>query len=62
MIKKEKSYFVVSMLKTDEEPEVRLLCGRSVRELAEKIGQCNMAIFEGNMVKNFDSKADLSKL
>jgi len=47
---------------TDGDPEVRLLCGQSVRELVDKIGQEGVAIFEGNLIKGPDSKIDLSKL
>ncbi len=59
---KEKTYFVVCMRETDGDPEVLHLASQSIRELAKALGQESIAIFEGNMIKGFDSKIDLGKL
>jgi len=61
-VKKEKTYFVVCMLSEDAWPEILYLSGQSAKEVADKIGQDSMAIFEGDLVKNFDTKIDLTKL
>jgi len=60
--KESKKYFVVCMRETDGWPGVLLLSGQSVKELADKIGQDAISIFEGNLIKSFDSKIDLTKL
>ncbi len=59
---KDRTYFVVCIRETDGDPEILHLCGQSIRELADKIGQESMAILEGNMIKGFDSKFDLRRL
>ena len=62
MKNKEKTYLVVCMLEEGGWPEILYLSGQSVKEVADKIGQDSMAIFEGNLLKNFDTKIDLTKL
>ena len=59
---KDKTYFVICVRETDGDPEILHLAGQSVRELAELLGQESIAILEGNLIKGFDSKIDLSEL
>ncbi|KKM49044.1 hypothetical protein LCGC14_1557110 [marine sediment metagenome] len=59
--KKDKTYFVIFKRETGG-PEIRFLGGQSVIEFAKVLGQESIAIFEGNIIKEFDSKMDLSKL
>jgi len=62
MRKKEKTYFVMWITRTDEDYEMRHLNAQGVKELIDKIGQEGVIIFEGNLVKGPNSKMDLSKL
>jgi len=60
--RKEKEYFVFFLTETDGECMARRLGAQSTREFVEKHGQEDVAIVEGNIIKNFDTKIDLSKL
>ena len=59
---KPKTYFVVLMRETDGDPEILRADGDFVRRIAADFGQEEIAILEGNLIKNFDTKMDLSKL
>jgi len=58
----QKEYFVAVIRDTDGDPEVLRLGGQSIRELVKELGEYSIAIFDGNLIKDFDSKMDLTKL
>ncbi len=61
-MKKDKTYLIVCLRETDGDPEILNLSGQSVREFAKRWGHESFAIIEGNLIKGFDSKFDLTRL
>lgn len=57
-----RDYLVVCTRETGGDPEILKLGSQSICELAKRIGQDSIAIFKGDLVKNFNSKIDLTKI
>ena len=64
MKKKEKTYIIVEIFAEDGEIFIHRWIGNNIREYVknQKDFQENIAIFEGNVIKSFDSTIDLSRL
>jgi len=60
--RKPKSYIVVYLDDTDGDPQVDHMTGRQIREFVKLFGHEAISIIEGNLIKGFGSKIDLTKL
>jgi hypothetical protein len=57
-----KTYIVFSLEIQDEPPIIKRLNGEEIRKLCTQGYQGNIAIVDGNLLKSWENKIDLTKL